>query len=370
MSVDPQAEVEQRAAARHLLQHPLVCAELEPEVFRLIRRHEHELDRWFTQRLGYRLQLNADTARLHKSGYLPADRPLRLPNGRALRQQEYTMLALVLGCVVAGPAVISLRHLIDAVRSAAAESGITLANDAPERRAFVNALLWMISMGMASELYEHVTSYADDAESDAVLRIRPERVTMATSAALLGAPDPATLRRQAERRGQSRQWMRLRLVEDPVLYRDDVDETEWAELRRRLGEERSALDDMFGLQLEVRAEGIAAVDPDGSLADQPFPTTGTVGHCALLLIGRLDSTWRAWPAIVAIVTELVERYRKTWRREFVASPERLATHAVTLLAELRLAATDAERAVRLLPAAGRFGIEETTATTPKQGSLL
>lgn len=375
-AANPQGEVEQRAAARHLLQHPLVCAEQEPDMFRLIRRHEHELDRWFTQRLGYRLQLNTDTARLHKSGYVPSNRPLRTLNGRAFHQLEYTMLALVLGCVVAGPAVISLRHLVDAVRSAAAEAGIALANDAVERRALVNALTWMIAAGMASELYEHVSAYAEDAESDAVIRVRPERVTMATSAALLGAEDAAAILDRAERRMVSRQWMRLRLVEDPVLYRDDVEEAEWAELRRRLGEERAVLDEMFGLHLEVRAEGIATIDPDGGLADQPFPTTGTTGHCALLLIERLndraeDAMWCPWSDVVAEVTHLAERYRKPWRQELVDAPERLAGHVVNLLVDLRLAERDADRAVRLLPAAARFTVEETVAAPgPAQGSLL
>jgi uncharacterized protein (TIGR02678 family) len=374
---NPQAEVEQRAAARHLLQHPMVCAEQEPDMFRLIRRHEHELDRWFTQRLGYRLQLNTDTARLHKSAYVPHNRPLRTPNGRAFHQLEYTMLALVLGCVVAGPAVISLRHLVDAVRSAAAESGIALANDAVERRALVNAVLWMVAAGIASELHEHVSAYAEDAESDAVIRVRPERVTMTTSAALLGAHDATSILARAERRTVTRQWMRLRLVEDPVLYRDDVEEVEWAELRRRLGEERVVLDEMFGLHLEVRAEGIAAIDPDGVLADQPFPTTGTVGHCALLLIERLSArpadapAWCSWPDVVAEVTALAHRYRKPWRQELVDAPERLAGRVVDLLVDLRLAERDSDRAVRLLPAATRFTVEETVAAARHaQESLL
>jgi hypothetical protein len=76
-AANPQVAVELRDAARHLLQHPLTCGaedEADREMFVLIRRHEHELDRWFTQRLGYRLQVGSDTARLYKSGYVPAAR--------------------------------------------------------------------------------------------------------------------------------------------------------------------------------------------------------------------------------------------------------------------------------------------------------
>ena len=64
---DPRREFELRAAARHLAAHPLVLSESDPDTFRLVRRYEHDLDRWFTQRLGYRLEVTADTARLFKS---------------------------------------------------------------------------------------------------------------------------------------------------------------------------------------------------------------------------------------------------------------------------------------------------------------
>ena len=113
MSGDPQADVERRLAARHLVQHPLTRREDDADTFRLIRRHEADLDRWFTQRLGYRLHVDADTARLQKSTVLPWSRPLRTGTGRALTSVEHTLLALVLATTVAGPAVISLRDLVD-----------------------------------------------------------------------------------------------------------------------------------------------------------------------------------------------------------------------------------------------------------------
>lgn len=59
----PARELDLRAAARHLVANPLVLSERDPDTFRLIRRYEHELDRWFTQRFGYRLEVAADTAR-------------------------------------------------------------------------------------------------------------------------------------------------------------------------------------------------------------------------------------------------------------------------------------------------------------------
>ena len=53
----PQTAFELQLCARHLVQQPLTCMEHDPEIFRMVRRHEGELDRWFTQRLGYRLHV-------------------------------------------------------------------------------------------------------------------------------------------------------------------------------------------------------------------------------------------------------------------------------------------------------------------------
>src|ERR1700721_925918 len=100
----PQTAFELQLCARPLGQQPLTCMEHDPEIFRMVRRHEGELDRWFTQRLGYRLHVNADTARLFKDGCVPRRRPLLTATLRPFHQLEYVLLALVLGATVAGPA--------------------------------------------------------------------------------------------------------------------------------------------------------------------------------------------------------------------------------------------------------------------------
>lgn len=185
-SQDPQVGVERRACARHLLGHPLTCAEDDPDVFRLIRHHETELDRWFTQRLGYRLHVDSDTARLFKSGTVPDHRPLRTHTGRPFTQLEYVVFALVLATTAAGPSVISLRDLVEDIRSAAVEAGVTLTGDVTERRAVVSVLRWMIAHGLAIEMHENVDVYAADETADAVLRIRPERISLIPLPALIG----------------------------------------------------------------------------------------------------------------------------------------------------------------------------------------
>jgi uncharacterized protein (TIGR02678 family) len=353
-SDDRQAEaLELQICARHLVQHPLTCKEHDSEIFRLVRRHEGELDRWFTQRLGYRLHVSADTARLFKDGFVPHRRPLLTANLRPFNKLEYVLLALILGATVAGPDVVSLRDLIERVRSAATEAGVALEDSPTLRRAFVSVLQWMMGRGLASELHERVDAYAGDESADAVLKIRADRIAQLPLPALAGAQSAQDLLARAERRSATRQWMRCRLVEDPVLYRSDLSDAEWSELRRRLGDEERLLEEMFGLELEARAEGIAAIDPSGSLAERRFPASGTIGHAALLLIGKLheDRTrpWH-WTDVVSVAGELAEAQQRRWSAEFVEAPERLARRVTDLMLDLRLAEWSCEGAPQAVTA--------------------
>ena len=361
VSTDPRREFDLRAAARHLVAHPLVLAERDPDTFRLIRRHEHSLDRWFTQRFGYRLEVTADTARLFKSTVVARRRPLRTTAdpGRALSVREYTMLALALAAVAAGPNVISLRDLLQKIRSAASDAAVTVTEALVDRRALVAALKWMIRHGLASEAHDRVDRYIGDSEADAVLRIRPDRVALLPLPALAGSETvDALLDRSGQRRSNPRRWMRSTLLEEPVLYRGDLADDEWSELRRRFGEEARIFDEMFGLRLEARAEGIAAIDPEDGMTDSRFPLGGTLGHAALLVIGRLIEAEHSVierHEFVTAVEALATEHRRYWSK-LADEPDRLAADVLALLLDHRLADVDGD-AVRLLPAAERYRAE-------------
>lgn len=366
MAENPQFGVERRLAARHLLEHPLTVAESDPELFSLIRRHDDQLDQWFTQRFGYRLQVTNDTARLSKSGWVP-DRPLRTTSGRAFHHAEYTLLVLTLAATIAGPAVVSLRDLIDKVRTAGADAGVDLADDGPQRRAQVNVLRWMIDHGLAEELHDQIDAYRDDAEADAVLRTRPDRIALLPLATINGLGDDAdaeSLLAAADRRSVRRTWLRSRLAEDPVIYRDDLDDDEWEELRRRRSEDAPYFEEMFGLEFESRAEGVAAIDPEGKLSDVRFPTSGTEAHAALLLIAAIyddgtDGAAGAWldaDAIDSLLVGFIDEHRSRWRNVYVDNPAKLRAEVCELLCAVRLAEVRSEPqwGLRLLAGAGRF----------------
>ena len=369
----PEIALDLRAAARHLVEHPMVAAEHHPEAFRLIRRHKPQLDRWFTQRFGYRLQVGADTARLYKSTVVARRRPLRTATTtrRPFSQREYTMLALALAAVAAGPEVISLRDLIQEIRAAASEAGVPLSEERSDRRALVTALRWMIACGAAAEMHDRIDSYASDGTADAVLRVRPDRVAMVALPSLARAETAEqVLDRSDQRQPSPRAWMRSMLLEEPVVYRGDLDEGEWAELRRRLGEEARIFYEMFGMSVEARAEGLAAIDPEGGLTDSRFPGGGTIGQAALLLIDRLVAADRnplERSAAVSAVADLAEIHRVQSRHwgQIADDPERLTEEVLELLQDHRLADVRGE-VVELLPAAWRYAVEVRI----EQGSLL
>lgn len=379
---NPQQELDLRSAARHLVRHPLVLAEHDPEALLLIRRHEQALDRLFTQRFGYRLQVTADTARLFKSSVTARRRPLltATSQSRPFSQREYTMLALSLAAVVAGPTVISLRDLIHEIRSAATDAHINLTEEATDRRALVTALKWMIQNGMASEMREHVDRYVSDEAADAVLRIRPDRVALLLLPALARSETAPQLLDRSDQRLSSRAWMRSFLLEEPVLYRTDLTDGEWTELRQRLGEEAATFDDMFGLRLESRAEGIMAIDPDNDLTDSRFPRSGTIGHAALLLIDRLvqinsapteersesqtaggrnpDQAGRvpvARDVVVEAVAALATQHARYWSQD-AHNPDRFTNDILDLLCDHRLVEVSDE-IVWLLPPAWRYSLD-------------
>ena len=356
-TADPQRALDLRTAARRLVTQPLLTVDDDPDTFRLIRLHEHTLDRWFTQRFGYRLQVTVDTARLFKSTAVAGRRPLctLTAQQRPFVMREYTMLALTLAAVVAGPDVISLRDVVHKVRSVAADAGVTVTEEVSDRRALVTALRWMIAHGVAAEMHDRVDRYVGDAEADAMLRIRPDRVALLPLPSLVRAESPEELEERAERVTATRQWMRAKLLEEPVLYRTDLSEHEWGELRRRLGEESAIFEEMFGVYIEARAEGVAVIDPDDGMTDSRFPTGGTVGHVALLLLDRLSETDRTTMThddLVEEVRALAAERRPYWS-QLADDPEKLSREILDLLADHRLAEVDVG-VVRIRPAAWRY----------------
>lgn len=347
-----------------------------PDEFPLIRRHADELARQFSQVLGYRLTVEPGFARLHKAGLgRAAGRRLERGSGARFTPRTYAYLALTLAALVTAPEQLLLSEVVARTRAAAAEAGVDIGepNRLTGRRALVAALKQLMTWRVLAEDEGSVDSYVGDAEADALLTIDREIARRLVSGPVSQATSPDDLIEKAADPGEAgpRHRVRRLLIETPVVYVDDLTEEERDWLRRSQRREQRILEDFAGLRAEIRAEGVALIDPEAELTDTQFPGTGTVAWAALLLVGELTAELSpaSGAASVAIpdgrigelLRALIEEHRKAWSQELTASPELLADSVLDLLHRMRLIrpARPPEDGWVLTAAAARYAPEVT-----------
>jgi uncharacterized protein (TIGR02678 family) len=365
---------ERRTAIRLLLREPLVTAAAHPDEFPLIRRHADELAKQFGQLLGYRLTVEPGFARLHKSGLgRDAGRRLERGSGAPFTPRTYAYLALALAALVTAPEQLLLSEVVARTRAAAAEAGIDLGepNRQAERRALVAALKQLMTWRVIAEDEGSVDSYAGDSEADALLTIDREIARRLVSGPVSQAPTPLDLIEKADQAGPRHRVRRL-LVETPAVYLDDLTEEERDWLRRSQRREQRILEDFTGLTAEIRAEGVALIDPEQELTDTQFPGTGTVAWAALLLAGELaaeltptdGATGAPIPEgrVEELLRGFIEKHPNAWSQELSTQPVLLAAAVIDLLRRMRLVrpAQPPQTGWLLSAAAARYAPEVTT----------
>jgi uncharacterized protein (TIGR02678 family) len=163
------------------------------------------------------------------------------------------------------------------------------------------------------------------------------------------------LRNQALRRRLTR-----RLLDNPVVYYDELDEGEHAYLLSQRHAITRRIEEATGLIAEMRAEGIAMVDPEDELTDVRMPEQRTDGHVTLLVAEYLSRRAQAtFDELHAVVRQAAAAHTAYWRKgvtEPGAEAELLAT-ALEKLTALRLVAVDGPY-VRSRPAIARFALAE------------
>jgi uncharacterized protein (TIGR02678 family) len=355
-----------------------VTAASHPDEFPLVRRHADELARQFGQVLGYRLTVEPGFARLHKAGLgHDAGRRLERGSGAPFTPRTYAYLALALAALVTAPEQLLLSEVVARTRVAAAEAGIDLGepNRVTERRALVAALKQLMTWRVLAEDEGSVDSYAGDDEADALLTIDREIARSLVSGPVGQATAPGDLIEKAVDPGEAgpRHRVRRLLIETPVVYTDELTEEERDWLRRSQRREQRILEDFAGLRTEIRAEGVALIDPEQELTDTQFPGTGTVAWAALLLAGRLaaELTPASGTAGVPIpggrieehLRLLTDEHRGAWSKELTGSPELLTDAVLDLLHQMRLIRPvlpqEGESGWLLTAAAARYAPEVT-----------
>ena len=381
--IPAEEHAQRRAALRALLAKPLMVAGTDSEMLVLVRRHLAELRGWLSRETGWRLVADSGTARLFKTapvlsgGSHPARGHGKEPFGR----RRYVTLCLALSALARADAQITLGSLADDVLTTAAEpelaaTGFTLTLDSRADRADLVAVVrLLLGWGVLSRVAGDEDAYLA-AGTDVLYDVRrpvlgvllagtrgPSTVTAATLRGRLAeltaepVPESDDLRNQALRRRLTR-----RLLEEPVVYYDELDENERAYLLSQRHAITRRIADATGLIPEMRAEGIAMVDPEDELTDVRMPEQRTDGHVTLLVAEYLARRQQAGlDELHAFVRQAAAGHATYWRKgvtEPGAEKELLAI-ALEKLSALRLVEVGGS-VVRSRPAIARFALDEPT----------
>ena len=298
-AVDTTAEAEIRAAARALLRMPMLYdGGGHDDELRLVRRHRAELTRLFAEGLGYRLVIQPGVVRLVKTG-LGRDhsRGLRRRSGTPFSPRGYAMLNLTLAALTRCRAQLMVDELVAQVRSAAADAGIEVDLDAiADRRALAWGAAGPVRPRSVERARRRPRPLGGPADAQSLLDVRRDRLALLVAAPLggrTGADDVVDVMAVPSAAGGARVAVRRRLAERPVLSLSDLTEEQREWWRRNRNREREWFRQRLGLELELRAEGAVAIDPDGELTDAVFPGGGSTRHFALLLLEAVVNELRA-----------------------------------------------------------------------------
>lgn len=383
---DRQAE-DLRAATRALLRRPLLRSRDDAEAFRLVRRHAEELRRWFDAECGWALVVESDVARLRKRVGDAHDgtRPARDPGSgrRPFTARRYVLTCLALAALERADQQITLGRLAEDVLVEAQDdelqrAGITLTLDRREDRSDLVAVVRLLmDLGVLARVVGSEDTYVRGV-GDVLYDVHRRTLALLTAttrgastvdahgfegriAALVAdpAPDAPELRVQHVRRSLTR-----RLVDDPVVYRDELDEDQRQYLIGQRAAIAARLEERCGLLAEIRAEGVAMVDPDDALTDVRMPEPGTEGHATLLvaeyLVGH-GSGPVPESAVAVFVAACATEHAQYWRasaREPGAEVG-LAAAAIDRLEALGLVRR-ADDDVVPRPALARFAVDAST----------
>lgn len=391
-------EAEGRARAlRALLMRPVLRAQTDGELFRLARRHADRLREWFERETGWRLAVESQTVRLCVS-YAPEGptatalagrHPARARKGDpAFTRRRYVLLCLTLAALEHADPQVALGRLADELVLAAKQPGLesvefTLSNR-EERSDLVAVIRLMLGYGVLERVAGDEESYAagsGDALYDVDRRVLAAMLSAAHSPALvagrlgrdphideievaLHAPPPTYTDEETHR--QLRHAVSRRLLMDPVVYYDELSEAERGYLTSQRVPLTRRLCEATGFVPELRAEGIALVDPDDQLTDMRMPEQGTDGHAALLVAEHLAARDAADVATLrTLVRRLAKENASYWRKTArePGAERSIVAEALDRLVGLglvRVTGDGATAVVEPLPALRRFAVTKPT----------
>lgn len=272
-----------------LLATPVVSPWLDPDLYALVIRHEHELEQWCA-RLGYRLARIDRCLRLRRPplGARPAV-PLGSPPAR---RPLVWALAVAASLEDQREDSVTLEDLSDALRRVTAVHGLTPYD--PSQRGHRVALIAAVRLLATHGVLEQRTQRADlldDWERDGAgigagyLIHRDALVLLVDTrdAELALAPEPAPLESRGPR-------LLRTLVETQALLPEELDEADRSYLSSQRARLVALAEEMTGGTVEVRADALTLVLPSDKGLNPAlfvgFPEATAADWVALLLLDQ------------------------------------------------------------------------------------
>lgn len=384
-------EEQRQRALRALLARPLMTA--EDTAFRLVRAHADYLRHWFARECGWVLRVERSHARLSKR---PADVNDASRGAAEFNRDRYILFCLALAVLEREDVQITLQRLGEALMVEALDETLVAAgfvftlDRQSERRDLVQVCRRLLELGIIARVAGDEQAYINRS-GDALYDIHrpllsavlasdrgPSALDATTTEQRLTALSAdAPVEGEDARRTLLRYRLARRLLDDPVLYSDELSFDERDYFSGQRGPMGRRLAEASGLIAEHRAEGSALVDPQGELSDVALPQQGTDAHATLLLAEFLAERVRNGQRgpvpeaeILAFMRQAAREHRKYWRKSVqeTGAERELARVALARLEALRLIRRF-ERTVEPLPAVCRFRLAGMRAQQ-SQGDLL
>ncbi len=394
--VERNIESDRRRALRALLLHPLLPRTHPAHA--LVRRHAENLRAWLARETGWALAVEDDFARLRKEPGRHADatRGARLesrPGTPPFSRRRYALLCLALADLERGESQVTLGWLGEGLVRGASDpalGGLGLAfrlTERDERRDLVAVVRLLLEFGVLTRVAGEEDSFVRSPDHDVLYDVNRRLLSALLAAArgpslaerdlparanvdarIAAITERYTVDTQEARNAALRRRLAARLLDDPVVYSDELS----AEERGYLASQRPHLvrriEEATGLAAEIRGEGLAMVDPTGELTDEHLPSEGTEGHATLLLAEHLARARAPVPLaeLHARMRSWITEHRRHWRksaREPGAEVE-LSRQGIARLCALGLAVIEADF-VRPLPAIGRHALGEPAPLSPR-----
>jgi uncharacterized protein (TIGR02678 family) len=396
---DLEAHSERRVALRALLRCPLLPASGDTaETYLLVRRHVEWLKHWLARFPAWSLHVEPGLARLRKipSEFFDDTRPaIDRSSGSAFTKHRYALLCLALAALeqldrqtTLGQLAQTIMELIAVDRDLQASGIFFDSGNYDQRRDLVHAIRFLVESRVLRKVDGDERQFRDRDSEDALYDIDRHFLSQmlqsshSPSAIEMISREKASQQRTgdllAERAAglshdsippteESRhQWLRSRLVrtllDDPVLYFEDLNDEERSYLEKHRGPLLRELCEATGLIAEVRREGIALVDNAGDVTDLKLPDQGTEHHLTFLLVqwfAECLKVRRGSPIsnseVEERVRDLIRAHGSEWRHDMreAGVEARISADALLRIRALRLIRVSDE-GITPLPASCRY----------------